>query len=240
MRRPIRGTIRLAATLSVCLPLQVSAANIELPDGQGRDLVYGNCRTCHDLQYLKESAGISSRAWGDILDSMRQYGLRLEPDVRGSILEYLTTYLGPNPPPATAAKPADTGLAVLDGKALFGDNCVACHQEEGQGVAGQFPPLAGNPDIFASTEFPAIVALHGLQGPISVGGKEYNGEMPPFDHLSDAEIAAVVGYIRSSWGNDKNRPKDFRSINTDDVKVARENTMTPEAVHALRAGLVKQ
>lgn len=83
-----------------------AAAAQELPAGPNRDLVYGNCRTCHDLQYLKESAGLPRDTWTELLDTMKQYGLRIQPDVRAKILDYLATYLGPNPPPASAAAPA--------------------------------------------------------------------------------------------------------------------------------------
>ncbi len=81
----------------------------DIPPGPNRDLVYGKCRTCHDLQYLVESAGVPRTTWGELLDSMKQYGLELPKDERAKILEYLGTYLGPNPPPKTAAAaPAET------------------------------------------------------------------------------------------------------------------------------------
>ena len=88
-----------------------------------------------------------------------------------------------------------------DGAAIFRDQCAVCHQAEGQGLRGQFPPLAGNGDIFLSRDFPARVVLFGLSGKIAVGGESLDSAMPPLDFLSDAEIAAVVAFIRQSWGN---------------------------------------
>ncbi|HEY8594383.1 MAG TPA: cytochrome c [Devosiaceae bacterium] len=232
------ASLCLTAAAFVLSVLAVPASAIELPDGPNRDLVYGKCRTCHDLQYLKESEGISARAWNDILDSMKARGLRIDDATRAKIYEYLSTYLGPNPPPPPAA-PATATAPAADGKALFADNCSACHQPEGQGVAGQFPPLAGNPDIFANKDFPVYVVLHGLQGPVSVLNASYDGQMPPFDYLEDGEIAAIINFVRASWGNDANRPGDLTDLTAADVHRIRQNPMTADDVHQLRAGLVK-
>lgn len=226
------------ALLGACFcAVPATAANIVLPQGPNRDLVYGKCRTCHDLQYLEESAGISGRAWNDLLDSMRQYGLRLDEDTRSKVLEYLSTYLGPNPPPEAPAE--ETPVANVDGDQVFSDNCSGCHQPEGQGVAEQFPPLAGNTDLFADKTFPIFVVLHGLSGPIAVKGTTFDAEMPPFDHLSDAEIAAAINYVRSAWGNADIRPDGFEDVTAADVAAARPGEMDAEGVHALRADAVK-
>jgi mono/diheme cytochrome c family protein len=216
-----------------------AAAAQELPPGSNRDLVYGNCRTCHDLQYLVESAGIPRSAWSDIIDSMKQYGLRIAPDERAKILDYLATYLGPNPPKATvaAASSAAPAAPAADGAAVFKEQCSACHQPSGQGVPGAFPPLAGNTDLFLSRTFPAAVALSGLQGSVAVAGKTFNGVMPSFAHLSDAEIAAVVNYVRSAWGNDKLRPAGLAPLDAAAVAAVRQRKLTPAQVAAQRQQL---
>ena len=209
----MRARTLLFAALGVCLAGAGAMAAIELPEGPGRSLVYGQCRTCHDLQYLKESAGITRDDWDQMLISMRQYGLRIPPEQRARILDYLGTYLGPNPPPATpaAASAAPSGATPgVDGAAVFKEQCSACHQENGQGVAGSFPPLAGNADLFLSRTFPALVALFGIEGKITTEGKTFVAEMPPFAHLSDAEVAAAINYVRGAWGNDRLRPAGFR------------------------------
>jgi mono/diheme cytochrome c family protein len=80
--------------------------------------------------------------------------------------------------------------------------CAACHQPDGQGMAGVFPPLdstrwvVGNPDRLIR------IVMHGLVGPIEVKGNTYNGVMPAFPGLDDGEIAAVLTFIRQSWNND--------------------------------------
>jgi nitrite reductase (NO-forming) len=101
---------------------------------------------------------------------------------------------------AGSLAPAASAQAA-DGAAIFRDQCAVCHQPAGQGLRGQFPPLAGNADIFLSRDFPARVVLFGLSGKIEVRGETIDSVMPPLDFLSDREIAAVVAFVRQSWGN---------------------------------------
>lgn len=231
---------------SLCLTVALFGASfsvahadgIELPDGPNRDVVYGTCRTCHDLQYLEESAGIPGDAWNDILTSMKGYGLRIDDDKRKKILDYLSTYLGPNPPPAKPVA-VTKAEATADGPTLFTNNCSSCHQMNGQGVKGQFPPLAGNTDLFLERTFPAFVVTHGLNGTIVVHDVKYDGQMPSFSYLSDADIAAVINYVRSSWGNDKNRPAGMKDLEASDIAAARAKDMSPGDVHVYRASLAK-
>jgi mono/diheme cytochrome c family protein len=98
--------------------------------------------------------------------------------------------------PATAAAPPD-------GKAIFASKCAACHGASGAGVPGAFPPLAGNAVVVADDPAPILKIISGgLTGPLKVAGTTYDGAMPAWkDQLSNAEIAAVATYIRSSWGN---------------------------------------
>lgn len=95
------------------------------------------------------------------------------------------------------------GGAAVSGEAVFNGNCAACHQASGQGIAGAFPPLAGSRWVEAEEHaIPVAVVLAGLGGEIEVQGKTYNSAMPGFGgQLSDAEVAAVVSYIRGAWGN---------------------------------------
>jgi mono/diheme cytochrome c family protein len=223
------GTLLFAA-LSACVALTAAYAAIELPDGPNRALVYGQCRTCHDLQYLKESAGITRDDWDQLLISMKQYGLRLEPDQRAKILDYLGTYLGPNPPPKMAAAAAPAAVAAkVDGAAVFKDQCTACHQENAQGLPEQFPPLAKNADLFLSPDYPVRVVLFGLEGKIEVNGKKFDSAMPPLDVLSDQEIAAVVNYVRGHFGNAALAPKNLKPVDASVVAKLRGKKGTTAA-----------
>ncbi|EAQ96591.1 c-type cytochrome [Congregibacter litoralis] len=90
----------------------------------------------------------------------------------------------------------------VDGAQVFAANCVACHQADGKGLAGVFPPLVDSRWVLGSRERLVQIMLYGIQGPIQVQGAVYNGVMPAFSRLSDAELASVTSHIRSTWGND--------------------------------------
>lgn len=92
-------------------------------------------------------------------------------------------------------------LDQVDGAQVFAANCVACHQSNGAGLTGVFPTLVDSRWVLGSSERLVQIMLYGIQGPIKVQGVEYNGVMPAFARLSDAELAAVTTHIRSSWGN---------------------------------------
>ncbi len=96
------------------------------------------------------------------------------------------------------------------GKRLFTQNCVVCHQTSGLGVAGQFPTLVesewvidAGPDDWVGDNHLVRVLIHGLGGPVQVKGVTYNNAMPPWSQLKDDQIAAILTYIRSEWGNNE-------------------------------------
>lgn len=92
--------------------------------------------------------------------------------------------------------------AAVDGAQIYAAQCAACHQATGLGLPGVFPPLAKSEWVDGKDEVAAKILLHGITGSLTVAGKTYNGAMPEFkDKLSDAEIAAVLTYVRSSFGN---------------------------------------
>ena len=108
---------------------------------------------------------------------------------------------------AGAAGPGGTQTAELSpadrGKKIFSANCATCHQANGIGVAGQYPPLAGSEYVIGGTKRLGMILLKGLQGPLTVKGAQYGSAvMQPWDKtLSDAKIADVLTYIRQEWGN---------------------------------------
>ncbi|HEY1656401.1 MAG TPA: cytochrome c [Candidatus Tumulicola sp.] len=88
------------------------------------------------------------------------------------------------------------------GAKVFQTNCSSCHQADGKGVSGAFPPLAGNPLVVSDPKFVIHIVKYGLTGKIAVQGRDFNGIMPPWGtQLSNGDIADVITYIRSSWGN---------------------------------------
>ncbi len=107
---------------------------------------------------------------------------------------------------ASTAAAAPSVAAGADGAKIYNQNCSSCHQPNGQGVTGTYPPLIGNPTVTGYDIHLIHIVKFGLTGKTTVGGVAYNGMMPAWSQsLSNADIAAVLTYIRSSWGN-KARP----------------------------------
>ena len=75
------------------------------------------------------------------------------------------------------------------GEAVYLGNCAACHQPNGQGLAGAFPPLAQSDFLQGNRREVMAAALFGMSGPITVNGVDYNGVMPSAGYLSDQELA---------------------------------------------------
>ncbi|HEY6134494.1 MAG TPA: copper-containing nitrite reductase [Rubrivivax sp.] len=107
---------------------------------------------------------------------------------------------------ATAAKSAQAGELTVEqqikaGQALFAGTCSTCHQADGAGLAGVFPPLAKSDWLAANRKGAIDAVLHGLSGPVKVNGKDYNSVMPPMNQLTDDEVANILTYVLNSWDN---------------------------------------
>lgn len=89
------------------------------------------------------------------------------------------------------------------GKALFSSNCITCHQVTGQGVEGQYPPLAGSEVVLGNaTNHLIAIVLKGLQGPVQIEGKAFNNSMQAWEgQYTDQQLASILTYVRSDWGN---------------------------------------
>lgn len=115
-----------------------------------------------------------------------------------------------------ALPPPPGGGDLAKGKTIYNNTCSPCHQANGLGLPGQFPPLAGSDWVVGMGPNRMIrIVLNGLQGPITVKGGEYNNAMVPWrDTLSDADIAAVLTYVRNEWGNkgDPVKPEQVKQI----------------------------
>ena len=105
------------------------------------------------------------------------------------------------------------------GKSLYEKYCLSCHQADGNGVRGMFPPLAGNQIIIGPPDTLIRIVLLGLEGPIEVNGATYDQVMPSQDYLKDPEIAAILTYLRSTWGN------NAAPVNADAVSRERQSTV---------------
>jgi len=93
---------------------------------------------------------------------------------------------------------------VTKGKGIYAKTCLACHQANGQGVSNAFPPLAKSDYLNADTNRAIRAVLNGLSGPITVNGKKYNSAMTS-QGLNDQQVADVLTYVYSSWGNNNTK-----------------------------------
>ena len=89
------------------------------------------------------------------------------------------------------------------GKENYTKLCANCHGEDGAGLQGLIPPLAGSDYLKNNKQILACVVKNGLNGEIEVNGKKYNQAMPALlGNLSAADITNVSNYILKAWGND--------------------------------------
>jgi nitrite reductase (NO-forming) len=91
-------------------------------------------------------------------------------------------------------------IFIEKGKRIYAQACFACHQAEGQGLPGVFPPLAKSDFLMADKDRAIRGIIKGQSGEMVVNGQKYNGVMPPV-MLTDEQIAHVLTFVRNSWGN---------------------------------------
>ncbi|HAV26371.1 MAG TPA: nitrite reductase, copper-containing [Bacteroidetes bacterium] len=106
-------------------------------------------------------------------------------------------------PDAPEAPVASSLAERIDiGKQIYSQTCFACHQGEGQGIAGAFPPLAKSDYLNEDVNRAIDIVLHGKSGEITVNGEKYNSMMTA-QTLTNEEAANVLTFIYNSWGNNK-------------------------------------
>ena len=94
-----------------------------------------------------------------------------------------------------------TPAQMQGGEKVFQTVCMACHQADGKGLPGMFPPLAGSDYLLGGKERAVGVVVNGLQGEVVVNGNKFNSVMPAMVQLSDQEIADALTFAMNSWGN---------------------------------------
>ena len=136
-----------------------------------------------------------------------------------------SVYLGDRAQPnmlavSTATKAAESGKLTLQdqinaGAQLFAGTCSVCHQSNGAGLPGVFPPLAQSDYLNADHQRAVNILLQGLNGKVTVNGKEFDSVMPAMNQLNDDEVANILTYVLNSWDNKGGQ------IHTKEVKDAR-------------------
>lgn len=116
-------------------------------------------------------------------------------------------------------QPATGGANLERGRAVYENVCALCHNVDGSGKPNQAPPLSGSEWVVGAPSRVIRIPLAGLSGPIEVKGQQWNLAMPAMGAaLSDDDLAAVLTYMRSSWGN-------------------KGSEITPDMVKAIRGAL---
>ncbi|WEA01882.1 c-type cytochrome [Mucilaginibacter sp. SJ] len=102
----------------------------------------------------------------------------------------------------TNAKPVvNLAVSMANGKAIYINHCLTCHQADGGGVPNMNPPLIKTSYITGSHEQLIKVLLNGFSENVDIDGESYSNVMPAHDFLKDREIADVLTYVRKSFGN---------------------------------------
>ncbi|SNR86107.1 Cytochrome C oxidase, cbb3-type, subunit III [Methylobacillus rhizosphaerae] len=125
-------------------------------------------------------------------------------------------------------------VKTVSGAAVFTSRCVSCHQANGQGIPGAFPPLVKSTYVLGDPQTLVRIVLQGLQGEIKVEGQAYNGLMPPWqDQLSDEETTAVINYIRTELGGNQAGQVDVELVQK--IRAAEKDRQKPWTVPELEA-----
>jgi len=150
---------------------------------------------------LKTGQSAKGTAFGPMAEEVTQSTQHLQDDDLRAIASYLQS-LPPRPPVRQEASAIDVTAIIGQGAKVYEKNCADCHGMDGNGIAGVYPPLNGNSSVVEPTGINATrMVLLGGFAPLTAGNpRPYS--MPPFaQQLGDADVAAVVTYIRQAWEN---------------------------------------
>ena len=121
---------------------------------------------------------------------------------------------------AIAAKaPTSANQSIAKGKLVYAKHCVVCHQADGGGVMGLNPPLIKTDYVLGDQKRLINIILNGLNQEIEIEGETYANPMPGLRHLTDQEVADVLTYVRSNFGNKAS------AISPSQVKVIRASKL---------------
>ena len=136
--------------------------------------------------------------------------------------------------------PPPTELAAQGGAEIYGKLCSSCHAPDGRSLATLAPPLAGHAVrmLEAGGRGHLIrIVLNGMSGPIEVGGKRYDSMMTPLRYLKDQQVADVLNFVLTSWGNDRLLPQSHQPFTPEEIHQEREPVASPKQMAAERPRL---
>ena len=161
-----------------------------------------------ELQHVVALLKTGSSPRGSVMGPMAEVVYRSTQHLDEADLAAIALYLkqlpaDPAPPPAAGGGTRRDAGVMARGATIYDQRCAYCHGEAGEGAPGAYPPLAGSRAVNMASPHNLIQAVrHGGFLPTTAGNPRPYG-MPPFNHvLDDNDIAAVLSYIRGSWGND--------------------------------------
>ena len=135
-----------------------------------------------------------------------------------SLLLLILTLPGIYSMTARLATPSQDEVAqsVERGKEVYTAQCMSCHQANGEGLTGVYPPLAGSDHLTKDQDKSISIILKGQNEEITVNGTKYSVPMPAISTLTDQQVADVLNYMGRSWGN------QFNVVTPAQVKSRRE------------------
>jgi mono/diheme cytochrome c family protein len=234
-----QSSTRVAGSAEITSPVEVSSGSSTYMR-DALPIFLGKCFSCHNAQAkflpdwsdyptaFSHRVEIKRRVWdswkGDYYKESMPVGnspqcLAMTAADRQTIKRWVEqgAVYGEPPPQVSANSRADRLEA---GRRLFGAVCMTCHQANGRGVPGRFPPLAASDFLNADKTRAIQTLLNGRTGEITVNGQHFNQDMPrlPFD---DAQIASVLTYVYGSFGN------SGQDVSPEDVKLVRSKKNNP-------------
>ena len=162
----------------------------------------GSWEVPHIVDLIK--TGVSPRAtvFGPMADVVQQSLQHMSTDDVTSMAVYLKSLPSKPAKPVTLPTGPQVERVLALGKTLYENNCMECHGADGKGLPPHYPPLDGNRALTMDEAVnPIRIVLNGGFAPVTAGNPRPYG-MPPYGHvMKDEEVAAVVSYVRASWGN---------------------------------------
>ena len=151
------------------------------------------------VRYLKTGHNKFAGASGPMAEEVDHSSSRMPDDDLQAIAVYLKSKPGQN----DGAAPLEANTPAMEaGKAIYNDSCASCHHRDGNGVSGLFPALKASPSVQSEKATSLMrVVLDGAKS-VATQGAPTGPAMPSYNwQLQDNQVAAVLTYIRNSWGN---------------------------------------